>query len=110
MADKYFHQRLIPAAATETTIYTVPAANTAIIKSLRVTNASGSQSDITVSQYETSGGAVGYLYHAQPVAHSASVDVFAGVPCILEEGNVLKVTSDQADVTFYLSYLEVDRD
>ena len=110
MADKYFHQRLIPAAATETTIYTVPAANTAIIKSLRVTNASGNQSDITVSQYETSGGAAGYLYHAQPLAHSASVDVFAGVPCILEESNVLKVTSTRADVTFYLSYLEVDRD
>jgi hypothetical protein len=68
MADKYFHQRLIPAAATETTIYTVPAANTAIIKSLRVTNASGISSDITVSQYETSGGAVGYLYHEHALA------------------------------------------
>jgi len=50
------------------------------------------------------------LYHAQALAHSASVDVFAGVPCILEESNVLKVTSTRADVTFYLSYLEVDRD
>ncbi len=110
MADKYLHQRLIPSAATETTIYTVPAANTAIIKSLRVTNGSGQQADITVAQYETSSGAAGYLYHAQPLAHSASVDVFGGVPCILETGNILKVTSTRADVTFYLSYLEVDRD
>jgi hypothetical protein len=36
MADKYLNQRLIPAAATETTIYTVPAANTAIALSLCV--------------------------------------------------------------------------
>jgi hypothetical protein len=39
MADKYLKQRLIPASSTETALYTVPAANAAIAKSLRVTNA-----------------------------------------------------------------------
>ena len=61
MADKYLHKVSIPNAATVTTIYTVPAANSAIIR------------------------------------------------CILEESDVLKVTSSQTDATFYLSYLEVDR-
>jgi hypothetical protein len=110
MADKYFHQRLIPAAATETTIYTVPAANTAIIKSLRVTNASGISSDITVSQYDADGGTAVFLLKESALAADATVEVFIGVPLVLEESNVLKVTATQSDVSFYLSYLEVDRD
>jgi len=110
MADKYLHQRLIPSAATETTIYTVPAANTAIIKSLRVTNADGSSSNISVKQYDSAAGSAVFLYKEQALAADATVDVFGGVPCILETGNVLKVISSQANATFYLSYLEVDRD
>jgi len=38
MAVKYFREHLTPSAATETTMYTVPAANTAILSSLRITN------------------------------------------------------------------------
>jgi|TARA_R110000803_G_scaffold158323_2_gene222625 hypothetical protein len=109
MADKYYHQRLIPLAATETAIYTVPAANGAILKSLRVTNADASASDITVKQYDTAAGTAVFLYKEQSLAADATIDVFAGVPCILETGNVLKVLSSQANVSFYLSYLEVDR-
>jgi hypothetical protein len=37
------------------------------------------------------------------------MDVFSGVPCILQAGDVLKVTASVADVDFYLSYLEMDR-
>jgi len=112
MADKYLHQQLIPSAATETTIYTVPAANTAIIKSLRVTNADNNPADISVKQFDVSAGTSStvFLYKEQALAADATVDVFGGVPCILETGNLLKVTSSQANASFYLSYLEVDRD
>ena len=109
MADKYLRQSLIPAASTETTIYTVPAANSAMIRSLRVTNANASSADITVVQNNSGSATAHYLYKAQALAADATVDVFNGIPCILEEANVLKVTSTQADTTFYLSYLEVDR-
>jgi hypothetical protein len=37
------------------------------------------------------------------------MDVFSGVPCILEATDVLKVTASVATVTFVLSYLETDR-
>jgi hypothetical protein len=37
------------------------------------------------------------------------MDVFSGVPCILEATDVLKVLSSVATVTFVLSYLETDR-
>ncbi len=112
MADKYLHQQLIPAAATETVLYTVPAANTGIIKSLRVTNANASSSNISVKQVDTTAGlsSTVFLYKEQALAADATVDVFGGVPCILETGNVLRVTSSQANASFYLSYLEVDRE
>jgi len=109
MANKYFHQVLIPAAATETTIYTVPAANTGIIRSLRVTNAGSAGATVTVTQYNTSGGTTHYLLRGKSVPVNTTIDVFCGVPCVLEAGNLLKVTSSVASVTFYLTYLEVDR-
>jgi len=109
MSDKYFREVLIPEAATETTLYTVPAANSAILRSLRVTNANAGSANITVSQYDAGSVTTHYLYKAQALAADASVDVFAGVPCVLEEDNVLKVTASETDVCFYLSYLEIDR-
>jgi hypothetical protein len=109
MANKYFHKVSIPSAATETTLYTVPAANAAVLRSLRVTNANTSSSSITVTQYDTSGGTTHYLLKAKTLAANTTIDVFNGVPCVLEEGNLLKVTSSVATVHFYLSYLEMDR-
>ena len=109
MADKYLRKTIVPNASTETVIYTVPAANSAMMRSLRVTNANASSADITVVQNNSGSATSHYLYKAQALAADATVDVFNGVPCILEEANVLKVTSTQTNVTFYLSYLEVDR-
>ena len=109
MADKYLRKTVVPGATTETTIYTVPAANSAMIRSLRVTNASAASANITVIQNDSGSIVAHYLYKDQALAADATVDVFNGIPCILEEANVLKVTSSQADTTFYLSYLEVDR-
>ena len=110
MADKYLKQRLIATSSTERSLYTVPAANVAIAKSLRVTNANASSADITVKQYDADGGTAVFLLKESALAADATVEVFIGVPLVLEESNVLKVTATQSDVSFYLSYLEVDRD
>jgi hypothetical protein len=98
MADKYLRKSLIPVATTETTIYTVPAANAAMLRSLRVTNTAAVSADITVTQYNVGVATANYLYKDQALSADATVDV-----------NVLKVTSSQTGTTFYLSYLEVDR-
>jgi hypothetical protein len=108
MANKYFRDHLVPSAATETDLYTVPAANTAILRSLRVTNANASEANVTVSQYDD-GGSERYLLKAYPVSPDGTIDVFNGVPCVLEAGDKITVESSQATVHFYLSYLEVDR-
>ena len=110
MANKYLRQVVIPSAATETTIYTVPAANTGIARSLRVTNANVARSAVTVTQYSAGSATAHYLLKSSVIAPNATYDVFNGVPLILNEGDTLKVTSTVASVNFYLSYLEVDRD
>ena len=108
MSNKYFRDHLVPSAATETDLYTVPDANTSILRSLRVTNANASDTTITVSQYDDGGTEV-YLLKAYPLSPDGTIDVFNGVPCILEAGDKITVESSQSTVHFYLSYLETDR-
>jgi hypothetical protein len=109
MANKYFHEALIPSAATETLIYEVPTANTAVVRSLRVTNAGSGSTVITVTQYDSGDATAHYLLKSKPLSVSTTMDVFNGVPCVLEEGDTLKVTSSLGSCHFYLSYLEMDR-
>ncbi len=109
MANKYLRQPLIPNATTATEIYTVPAANTAVLSSLRVTNTNASNADISASVYP-GGGATAYaLLKTYQLPTSQTMDVFSGIPCVLEAGDVLKVTASVANVAFMLSYLEMDR-
>jgi len=109
MANKYFREYLIPSAATETTIYTTPAANAAVIRSLRVTNAGSGATSITVTQYAEGDATAHYLQKSRSLPVNTTFDVFNGIPCVLEAGDVLKVTSTLASAHFYLSYLEIDR-
>jgi hypothetical protein len=109
MANKYLRKYLTPTATTETTIYTVPAANVGILLSLRVTNTSASTANLTVAVYPLGGATPYYILKTYVLPPSATMDVLSGVSLVLEETDVLKVTSSQADSDFYLSYLEVDR-
>jgi hypothetical protein len=109
MSNKYLRQPLIPSATTETAIYTVPAANTAVLSSLRVTNTNASVAAISVNAYP-GGGATAYaLLKTYQLPPGQTMDVFSGIPCILEATDVLKVTASVANVAFVLSYLEMDR-
>ena len=109
MANKYFRKYVSPGAASETTLYTAPAANTALINSRRVTNKNANSAVISVVVYPL-GGVTGYtILKNYSLFPSASMDVFSGVPCILEASDVLKITASVTSVDFYLSYLELDR-
>jgi len=109
MANKYFRKTSIPSAGVETTIYTVPSANSAILRSLRVTNAGALATSITVTQYTGGVAPEHYLLRGKTLPVNATIDVFNGVPCVLEASDVLKVTSTEGSVVFYLSYMEMDR-
>lgn len=107
MANKYFRKAIIPSAATETTIYTVPSANAAIVRSLRVTNNGTGTAAVTITHTGT--GTTYYLQKNRALDVNGTFDVFNGIPCVLESGDNLRVTSSLAGVNFYLSYLEMDR-
>ena len=107
MANKYFRKPLIPSAATATDLYEVPAANAAVVRSLRVTNAGSGVASITVTHVGT--GPTYYLQKDRSLTVNTTFDVFSGIPCVLEAGDKLQVTSSIAGVHFYLSYLEMDR-
>jgi hypothetical protein len=109
MANKYFRKALIPSAATETLIYTVPEGNMTIAKSFRITNANAARATITVSQYDEGAGAEHFLLKGYILAPNATIDVFNGVPLVLQGFDTLKVESSVATVHCYLSYLEIDR-
>ena len=109
MANKYLRKHLTPAAATETTIYTVPAANTAMVSSLRVTNRNASTTALSVNVYPSGGATAFALLKTYSLPTNQTMDVLSGVPCVMETGDILKVTSSAATVDFYLSYLEIDR-
>ena len=109
MANKYLRLYLTPSASSETAIYTAPAANNAVLSSLRVTNENASTANITVAVYPGGGATPYYLLRSYVLPPNATMDVFSGVPCVLQAEDVLKVTATQTSVDFYLSYLEIDR-
>jgi len=107
MANKYFRKVLIPSAATATDLYEVPTANASVVRSLRVTNAGSGGASITVTHTGT--GTTYYLQKDRSLTANTTFDVFNGIPCVLEAGDKLRVTSSIAGVHFYLSYMEMDR-
>lgn len=109
MANKYLRKYVIPSATTETTLYTVPAANTSIVSSLRITNGNASNATITVSVFPLGGGTEYFLLKDYSLPVNATMDALSGVSLVLEASDVLKIESSVATVHFYLSYLEMDR-
>jgi hypothetical protein len=109
MSNKYLRKVAIPSANSALDLYVVPAANTGVIKSLRVTNNSAARSSIFVSQFSAGSATEHFLTNGFVLPIGASFDLFNGVSCVLEAGDKLSIKSSEANVTFYLSYLELDR-
>jgi hypothetical protein len=109
MAIKYLRKYVTPSSGVETALYTVPEANSSVVSSLRVTNTYTAATLLTVTVYPE-GGATPYLLLLDYSLNTdQTMDVFSGVPCVMQAGDVLKVTANTADVDFYMSYMEMDR-
>ena len=108
MANKYFRQYHESVATTPHTLYTVPAANLAIVSSLRVTNANSTDATISVTVYPL-GGTGHKVLRDMFLPVNGTMDVFSGIPLVMEATDELEVEASEDDVVFYLSYLEVDR-
>lgn len=93
-------------ATTATTLYTVPSATTAIIKSLYVSNIDVAAT-ATIDVYVTSGGTDYYIIKGASVPVSTTLQVITE-SLVLEAADVLKVKASAADkLDCFTSYLEI---
>ena len=109
MANIYTNVKADLTTSGNTSIFTVPAATTAIIKSFIVSNDSGSADTIEIQIVDTSDG-IFNLFKSQNIAANTTVDLLTN-PLILTENEQIKVQATTADrLHVILSMLQLNRD
>ena len=95
MANTFINKKVDLTATSATTLYTVPTATTAIIKSIIVSEDSGNADTITVTITDTA-DAVFSLFKTKAVSANATVELLTA-PLVLQESEILKVTAATAN-------------
>jgi len=106
MANIYKNAGFALASTNLTTIYTVPAGRTAIIKNIQITNEHSSNNLVEVSVTDSSASATFEVYH-KSLASGETINA-ALSPIILESEDVLKIQVGTVDtIEGLVSYLEI---
>ena len=112
MANIYLNAKVDLTAATATTLYTTPSDTRSIVKSILVSDDSGSGSTITVDLYDgdPAGGASKFnLFKTLAIGNNATTQLISE-PLILMESEVLQVTAGDANrLHVVASILEINR-
>ena len=95
MANSFVNKKVDLTTTSATTLYTVPSATTAIIKSILVSEDSGNADTITVTITDTS-DAVFSLFKTKAISANATTELLSA-PLVLQESEVLKVTAATAN-------------
>ena len=95
MANSFVNKKVDLTSTSATTLYTVPSATTAIIKSILVSEDSGNSDTITVTITNTS-DAVFSLFKTKSISANGTTELLSA-PLVLEESEVLKVTAATAN-------------
>ena len=108
MANTFTNKKVDLTSTSATTLYTVPSATTAIIKSILVSEDSGNADTITVTITDTV-DAVFSLFKTKTISSNGTTELLTA-PLVLEESEVLKVTAATANrLHVVLSALEVQK-
>ena len=106
MANTFVNKKVDLTSTSATTLYTVPSATTAVVKSILVSEDSGNADTITVTITDTS-DAVFSLFSVKAISASGTSELLSA-PLILQESEVLKVTAATANrLHVVLSALEI---
>jgi hypothetical protein len=111
MANLYKRYYRAFSGATTENLLTVPAATTAIVKSIIVANTTAGPINVTAA-YSPLGSGTLTVAPAFAVAANSYLDLLSGKvagPLILESTDILKITSSAADLNVTVSALLVDR-
>ena len=108
MANTFINKKVDLTTTSATTLYTVPSATTAIIKSIIVSEDSGNADTLTVTITDTA-DAVFSLFKTKAISANATTELLTA-PLVMEESEVLKVTAATANrLHVVLSALEVKK-
>ena len=95
MANTFVNKKVDLTTTSATTLYTVPSATTAIVKSILVSDDSGSGDTITVTVTDTSDN-VFSLFKTKSISANGTSELLSA-PLVLEESEILKVTAATAN-------------
>ena len=105
MANNYKNSKVDLTSTSITTLYTCPASTTAIMKSILVSDDSGSGDTITLTI--TSGSDVFSIYKVKTVGANGTVELLTA-PLVVQASEILKVTAaTAARLHVVASYLEI---
>ena len=106
MANSFVNKKVDLTSTSATTLYTVPSATTAVIKSILVSEDSGNADTITVTITDTA-DAVFSLFKTKSISANATTELLSA-PLVLQESEILKVTAATANrLHVVLSALEI---
>jgi hypothetical protein len=106
MANSFVNKKVDLTSTSATTIYTVPSATTAVIKSILVSEDSGNADTITVTITDTA-SAIFSLFKTKSISANGTTELLTA-PLVVEESEVVKVTAATANrLHVVLSALEI---
>jgi len=95
MANSFVNKKVDLTSTSATTLYTVPAYATAIIKSILVSEDSGNADTITITLTDTD-DAVFSLFKTKAISANATSELLSA-PLVAQESEVIKVTAATAN-------------
>tara|TARA_R100001509_G_scaffold154590_1_gene116327 strand:- start:36 stop:377 length:342 start_codon:yes stop_codon:yes gene_type:complete len=106
MANSFINKKADLTTTDLTTLYTVPAAKTSVVKSLLVSEDAGSGTTITVTLVNAS-GAIFNLFKDKSIGSKATTELLTN-PLVMEESELLKVqAADANELHVIASILEI---
>ena len=106
MANAFVNKKKDLTTTSVTTLYTVPSATTAVVKSILISEDSGNADTITVTITDTD-DAVFSLFKTKAISANATTELLSA-PLVVAESEVIKVTAATANrLHVVLSALEI---
>ena len=106
MANSFINKKADLTTTDLTTLYTVPAARTAVVKSLLISNDSGSSCNIDVTLVDASSN-IFSLFKSKAVDTNTTIELLTQ-PLVVQENEALKVqASDANELHVVASVLEI---
>ena len=95
MANSFINKKADLSTTDLTTLYTVPSAKTAVIKSILVSEDAGSGTTITVTLVDSSSN-IFSLFKTKTISGNATTELLSQ-PLVMEESEILKVQAGDAN-------------